>query len=650
MHIHRAGGRHRPPAREAAVKVLLVSMPFGALERQALGPSILKACLTRAGVPCDVRYLNFGLAGLVGVHDYVWVTHQLPYTAFAGDWCFTAELYGAQPRREQEYVDRILRGEWKLSELDIRRILRVRSMAGLFLDHCLAAVDWEGYDVVGFTSTFEQNVASLALARRVKRRHPRVQVVFGGANWEGEMGVELHRQFPFVDYVCSGESEESLPALVACIRRRKVPANVAGVVYRSGSASVATGPSRPVEHLDELPVPDYEDYFRDLAACAANADVLPVLLFETARGCWWGAKSHCTFCGLNGGAMAFRAKSQARALAELTGLTRRWGVTMVECVDNILDMRYFQEFLPAVAAGEMGLQLFYEVKANLSRHHVKLLADAGAHRIQPGIESMSDHVLALMRKGTTALQNIQLLKWCREYQVSSEWNLLYGFPGETRDDYQQILDLLPSIRFLGPPSACGPLRLDRFSPYFDHAASYGLHNVRALRSYQFLYPFPPETLRRIAYYFDFDYAPGSDPRGLADDVIRYVQEWQQNREAGTLTATRRTDGRLRLDDTRGTAARPSVVLGGLEQAAYEFCDRAHTLDAIEANLRRRYPGASIEAPHLRAFLESVVANQLMVRLGDKYLSLALAMGELRSVLETAEGARPGRLPVLEAVS
>ena len=625
-------------------------MPFGALERQALGPSILKACLARAGVQCDIRYLNLDCAGLVGVHDYVWVAHQLPYTAFAGDWCFTEQLHGAHPSLEQEYMDRILRGEWKLSELDIRRLLRVRSLAGLFLDHCLASVEWQRYQVVGFTSTFEQNIASLALARRIKWRYPNVKIVFGGANWEGEMGLELHRQFGFVDYVCSGESEESLPALVECIRRKKTPAGVAGVVYRAGARSVATGASRPVENLDDLPVPDFSDYFRDLGASGANADVLPVLLFETARGCWWGAKSHCTFCGLNGGAMAFRAKSQARALGELKQLTRQWGVTMVESVDNILDMRYFQDFLPAVAAERMGLQLFYEVKANLSRRHFKLFAEANVHRIQPGIESMSDHVLALVRKGTTALQNIQLLKWCREYDISSEWNLLYGFPGETRDDYREILALLPSIRFLGPPSACGPLRLDRFSPYFDRPAEFGLRNLKALGSYRYLYPFAPETLRRIAYYFDFDYAPESDPRGFADDVIRYVQGWQNDRETGALTATRRADGQLGLDDRRATATMLGVVLGGLEQAAYEFCDRAHTFDAIRLHLRRRFPDSSFEAPELRAFLESVVANRLMVRQGDRYLSLAIAMGELRSVLEQAERAGPKLPAVLEAVS
>src|SRR5215217_1025921 len=132
------------------MRVLLVSMPFGALERQALGLSMLKACLTRQDLPCEIRYLNFDFAGLLGVHDYVWVTHQIPYTAFAGDWCFTEQLYGRSPARDQAYVDRVLRAQWTLAETDIRRLLRVRSMCGLFLDHCMASVDWSRYDVIGF--------------------------------------------------------------------------------------------------------------------------------------------------------------------------------------------------------------------------------------------------------------------------------------------------------------------------------------------------------------------------------------------------------------------------------------------------------------------------------------------------------------------
>ena len=55
---------------------------------------------------------------------------------------------------------------------------------------------------------------------------------------------------------------------------------------------------------------------------------------------------------------------------------------------------------------------------------------AGVHRIQPGIESLSNNVLKLMRKGTTGIRNIQLLKWCKQYKIAVDWNILYGFPGK----------------------------------------------------------------------------------------------------------------------------------------------------------------------------------------------------------------------------
>ena len=66
-------------------KVLLISMPFGALEHQALGISLLKARLGEAGIGCDIRYLTFPFAGLIGYEEYQWMAYGLPYTTFAGN-------------------------------------------------------------------------------------------------------------------------------------------------------------------------------------------------------------------------------------------------------------------------------------------------------------------------------------------------------------------------------------------------------------------------------------------------------------------------------------------------------------------------------------------------------------------------------------
>src|SRR4029078_9458024 len=93
-----------------------------------------------------------------------------------------------------------------------------RDVAVQFIADCADAIETAGraaspdgehlaYDIVGFSSTFQQNIPSLALARELKRRHPGVKILFGGANCEDEMGRELHRSFPFLDVVCSGEAD-----------------------------------------------------------------------------------------------------------------------------------------------------------------------------------------------------------------------------------------------------------------------------------------------------------------------------------------------------------------------------------------------------------------------------------------------------------
>jgi radical SAM superfamily enzyme YgiQ (UPF0313 family) len=141
--------------------------------------------------------------------------------------------------------------------------------------------------------------------------------------------------------------------------------------------------------------------------------VRPGLLVETSRGCWWGQKHHCTFCGLNGHGMTFRSKSSERVVQEFEAVTSRYGLRRLEVVDNILDMSHIRTALTSVARAQPGYELMYETKANLSYDQLRILAAAGVHWIQPGIESLHDRVLKLMDKGITACINISLLKAAR---------------------------------------------------------------------------------------------------------------------------------------------------------------------------------------------------------------------------------------------
>lgn len=458
--------------KESRVDVLLVSMPFGTVFSPSIGLSLLKAGLAGRGISAHTRYFTIPFAERVGQAFYQGIAEDgKPRTReLAGEWIFSDALFGSTPEDEQRYVEDILlrRGAWTVQTLVppvspalVKRILAARRQVDSFLEWCLEEVLRDQPRVVGFTSIFQQHVASLALARRIKIARPDIFIAFGGANCEGIMGAETVRQFPFVDAVVSGEAERVFPELVERVLTGASGSGLQGIRTRETIAVefdrgiFATAP--PVQNMDDLPVPDFSDYFAQFEASKYGRTWQPTLFFETSRGCWWGERMHCTFCGLNGATMSYRSKSPRRAVDELMALAERYPGCDISVVDNILDLQYFKTVLPELAARETKLDLFYETKSSLKKDQVRLLREAGVRSIQPGIESLSDAVLALMRKGVSGLQNIQLMKWCKELGVRPNWNLLFGFPGEPAEEYARMAELAP---LLLPPAAAGQLRHD----------------------------------------------------------------------------------------------------------------------------------------------------------------------------------------------
>ena len=261
----------------ATPRILLVDMPFAAAGHPSLGLGSLQAVLRALGADCDALYANVSFARELGSRAFARIALDLPHPVLAGEWAFAACLYDGGPQPAGGYVDDVLRGRWRMDPDDVDLVRDARSRAAGFVHHCLRSVDWRSYDVIGFTSSSAQNVASLALARRVKELHAGALVVFGGSNWDEGMGAELHRRFPFVDVAVSGEAEESLPALVRWSRRRPSAGlrQIPGICYRAGGRTVSTGPARPVADLDALPLPQYDDYFEAVRVSGLSRRLRP---------------------------------------------------------------------------------------------------------------------------------------------------------------------------------------------------------------------------------------------------------------------------------------------------------------------------------------------------------------------------------------
>lgn len=590
------------------VDALLVTPPFGDIGFPAIGVGLLAAAASREGFRCPVLYPSFDFAEEIGFDDYQAIVGALRSETLVGDWIFAEDLFGREIPDPAIYLRDVLQHfdrygrTWSL-------VLAARSRASAFLDRAAARILELDAPVVGFSTTFHQTCAAVGIARRLKRSARPPLIVFGGANCEGEMGLALLRAFDCIDCVANGEGEAAFVELLRKARdgswERDPPA---GMATRHSPAW--TEPRRLP--MDDLPVPDYDDYFAALQRSPLRSRIPARLPFETARGCWWGEKHHCTFCGLNGNSMKFRSKTPERAFEELRALSLRYGTRNMSGVDNILDPGYLRTLMPRLAGARLGLELFYEVKANLRLDQLRTLFAAGIRKLQPGIESFSDEVLGLMRKGCTAFQNVQLLRWAAELGIQIDYNLICGFPGESDAAYAGILQLLPLLEHLEAPVGVSEVRLDRFSPFFSDPAAFGLSRLRPARGYFYVYPFSRSELIKLAYFFDFDY--DEEPAGLrhlpAMEAI--VLDW---RAADARLAASFERESCHLTDARRCATAPEHRLGPLEASLLWSCDTARDTRAL--------CDSPLGADRVETALRRLVADKLVHRSGRHHLSLPL---------------------------
>lgn len=497
-------------------------MPFASLQRPSIALTQLKAVTDaafEARVSTRIHYLNQDFGRDYGIERYRHVVQSIEaHNSGFGDWFFRQVAFPDAPDNSREYFSRYYVEPTREHEMMREFVAAERSRLGAYLDALIERHALADAHIVGMTSMFAQNVASFALARRLKALNPQVTIVIGGANCESSMGRTIADHADAIDFAFSGPALRTFPEFLRLTLAGDLDGRhrIGGVFSRHNAA--APSPAAGVEvggraatlpvvgpvgaELDietEIPL-DYTDFMAALDRNFPGQSLEPALVFESSRGCWWGERAHCTFCGLNSDAMGYRSMSPEGALALIRSLFRYAPrVRRLECVDNIMPKSYLRDVFPRLETPE-GVTIFYEVKADLTGRELAVLSAAGVKSVQPGIEALATSTLKLMKKGTSALGNLRFMKDCVRHDVYPEWNLLVGFPGEDEAVYAGYERQLPLLMHLPPPSGVYPVRFDRFSPYFVQAGEYGL-DLAPYDFYGLAYPFPEAALRRLAYYF-----------------------------------------------------------------------------------------------------------------------------------------------------
>ncbi len=601
-------------------KIALVNMPFGFHLYPSIQLGTLATLLKTHGREVKSHYLNLHFAHQIDLEVY----KQLCEERFLiGEWLFSHLLFGDTPNNKEYPV----RFESHLKNI-ARRIDRPESflhevktkMVPEFLEWALAATDWGQYGAVGFTSTFNQNIASVTLAKLIKEKYPAVKILFGGSNFDSEMGLEYFRVFEWIDYVVSGEAEAVLPGLLDALDAgTAIPK---GVVHRQNGDILYEENQENFNEFRKYGPPDYDDYFEQIREIDPESSLLdnPIILYETARGCWWGEKHHCTFCGLNASTMEFRSRSLEQVHADLAHLSQRYNSYRFRIVDNILEMKYIDGVFGELAKNNYDMEFFIEVKSNLNKAQIRSLAHGGVNVIQPGIESFSLNQLKEMDKGVRPLQNIFFLKWAMYYGIEVTWNILTGFPKETDEDYRQQAKLLESITHLQPPIGVGDIWLERFSPYFTRPDQYGVRITGPGAAYKYVYGSDEIDMMKVAYDFEFETDNAIDPAVVAE-LQQVVSNWKARHQSDNMPFLLFTKsiGFVTVYDSRDENDSTKTRLEGASGRVLEFCNEApRTVDQIRSHLSENGTPADPEP-----ILQDLTAQRFIFSENGRHLTLAL---------------------------
>ena len=293
--------------------------------------------------------------------------------------------------------------------------------------------------VVGFSCMANLLPFTLLAMQAFKLRYPDRFLVLAGV---GPKAVEepILRRFPWVDCVVRGEAEVTAPLLLGALKHGGALRDVPGISYREGGQVVHTPRPPRIDDLDAIAPPAWHKV--DLARYTGFGIV-------TSRGCPYP----CTFCSV---APIWDLKPYLRSpqsvIEEMRFLHDNAGARLILFQDEFFLAGRERVMAFTRALKQSGLDVMWKAfgRINLTDEPMmRAMEETGCVELRFGVESGSDRVLALTRKGFTARETVDVVQRATRIFRRTDLFYVWGFPFETLDDFHQSVFQMISFRMMG---------------------------------------------------------------------------------------------------------------------------------------------------------------------------------------------------------
>jgi ribosomal peptide maturation radical SAM protein 1 len=591
------------------LRVALISMPWSIFNRPSIQLGALKAWLDRDGaIETSTFHPYLQVAKVLGTETY----HHLAQNSWAAEALYSPLLFPEQGEQAARLFHESCKKNRQLRGLDFDRTVQLLDQS---LDQWLADFDPGRFQLIGFSICFNQLLASLTAAARIKKEHPDLPVVAGGSTCVGVIGASLLDTFAQLDYVISGEGEGALTRLCHCLQGKgTAEMESSGIIQRS--RPYAAEPGSGIADLNQLPIPDYTPYFQEMGESFPTRPFIPVLPLEFSRGCWW---NRCTFCNLNLQWRGYRWKEGARVVAEVKEQALRHGGLDFTFTDNALPPKEADLFFQTMAAESMDVEFFAEIRVLTDAARLSGWRRGGLSSVQVGIEALSSSLLARMEKGTTVMDNIGAMKAALACGMRLDGNLITEFPGSTAAELAETLENLDYVLPFTPLTGAA-FFLGKGSPVCEDPQKYGISALLRHPGNRRL--FPAAILGKLDLLIKGYRGDRENQRRSWQPVVRKIGQWQDfhtHRGSHAVPALSYRDGGtfllVRQEQLQGPCLHHR--LRGMSRQIYLFCQTIRSLDELAG----RFP--TISSRDLESFLADLSRKRILFQESDRLLALAI---------------------------
>ncbi|QAT17020.1 hypothetical protein BU251_04355 [Candidatus Velamenicoccus archaeovorus] len=307
---------------------------------------------------------------------------------------------------------------------------------------------------VGFTCLSAEYSCVLRMALDLRKQGYKGIVIVGGHHPTFYPGDFLYPQSPF-DFVVLGEGEETLVELLQVLKLGGQVHKVPGIAYYRDEV-VMTSKRAVLEDLGILPMPSYDllnmDFYLQPRTSIIRYSIFAGIDVQTTRGC----PCQCTYCGnpslwaVHTYKKRFRCRPIPNVLDELEFLYNRYRIDSFFVNDDSFTVseQRVRDFCDGLVHRKLDSLVWgMQTRVNIfTEKMAQMVASSGCIQVEFGVESGSERILKLMKKGITLNQIHNAYAICKKYKLRTFANFMINTPTETEEDLKATIALARAIK------------------------------------------------------------------------------------------------------------------------------------------------------------------------------------------------------------